>query len=215
MGGALISSFVAFLVPSARAQNRQEFWPELDLWYRIGPKAQILAVLAGGREPDTGEKTSGQFGLSLDYRETPHISCRIGYSLLTERSNEDGTRKSNEHRVSGDFIYRWFLYKDAFLSDRTRIDLRNIGSSPYTRYRNRLAAAIPARIGSQAFGPYASIEMYFDPRYSAVNRWYSELGIGLLIERRTELQVYLGLQQDTRPARQRINAMGVTLNITL
>src|SRR5271169_6646426 len=69
------------LAGAAGAETHYEFWPELDLWYRLTDSLRLELTGSGTRD-DSGDRTDGTGALYLDYRMNDSISWRIGYSYI-------------------------------------------------------------------------------------------------------------------------------------
>src|SRR5271169_1860233 len=126
-GSRVITLMLVCLVPAsvARAETHYEFWPELDLWFKL-TDALRLELTGSGTRNDSGDRTNGTGAVYLDYRMNDPISWRIGYSYVNTLPDDPGQNNSVEHRVSLDFNYRWHLGDEVLLTDRTRLDLRDI-----------------------------------------------------------------------------------------
>ncbi len=64
------------LARNARAATSEEFWPELDLWYRFNDAWRLEYVATGTRD-DSGDRTSGTSALYVDYRMNDPISWSV------------------------------------------------------------------------------------------------------------------------------------------
>jgi hypothetical protein len=209
----------AFLEAStaARASDAiaNQFWPRLELWYPVSRRARLLLETSWVHDSDAGEQIQFGIGLSLDYRQDRHVSYRVGYKYLLDETAGEGTARSVERRISLDFTYRWSLSRTVQLSDRTRIDLRDLGDDVYPIYRNRLLIENETRLGRQRLLPYASVELFFDPRFDAVTRYYFELGVTLPLSKVVAIKPYLGRQINTRSGAQDVSSLGLTVTLNL
>ena len=66
------------------------------------------------------------------------------------------------------------LLGDVLLSDRNRIDLRDIAGEFSWRYRNRLSVEKEFSIGRVRVNPYTRFEVYYDSRYDLRSRREAE-----------------------------------------
>jgi hypothetical protein len=199
--------------PAARAEVKNEIWPELDLWFHLTVPLQLLLAASGTRDGESGDKSQGTFAASFDYRAAENISFRAGYEYLENLKLSTGARASVEHRQVYDFNYYWHLGGDARIADRTRIDVRDLGGKITYRFRNRLLFSHEFEVRQVRLVPYASAEVFYDTQYDKVNRLQFRLGSTLPTGPNVVWDFYLARQRDTYPTTKFVDAIGVTLNI--
>jgi hypothetical protein len=212
--GALLIVALACLGLGGRAgaDTRDEFWPELDLWFKLNDSFRLLLVTSGARDRDTGDRTNGEGAVYLDYRMNQHISLRGGFDYALTIAQSPGEQNSVEHRYILDFNYRWHFGDATQLTDRTRTDLRNSDGASSYRIRNRLQLEHEIKFTHGGTTPYANVEAYYDSRYDTVSRLRWEAGASTAIGKRMALDLYVGRQHDSHPQIQEVNGLGVTLN---
>ena len=209
--GAALS--VMFLAGSGRVgATSYELWPEVDTWVRLSDPAQLLFIVSGDRDADSGDKTDGKYGAYLDYRLNEHISLRGGYDFQRNLAEAPGEKDTVENRLVFDFNYRWRIGEHGQLADRVRLDLRDMEGETSYRIRNRIKYVQEVKLTHTTFSPYASIEAYYDSRFDTVSRFRTEAGATVPFARWFEGDFYLGWQHDTQPKDKKIAALGVTLN---
>lgn len=209
--GALIAATLAAAVPGiAHATDfDHEFWPELQVFWRLDPGTQLLFNPAPTRSRDSDSRTAVDWGLYVDYRAPKDpASYRIGYVYSV--SDPQGDRQI-EHRIVLDFNYRWKLGEAWQLIDRTRVDLRDKEGSTSQRLRNRVQVEYETTLGGYGFVPYSNLEAYYDTRFDAVARWKFEFGATVVFSPQVELTPYWGRQTDTKPQRTNVSALGLLL----
>ncbi|HSW26590.1 MAG TPA: DUF2490 domain-containing protein, partial [Burkholderiaceae bacterium] len=146
---------------AAAAETTREFWPELQVWWRLNPSTQLLFNPAPVHSKEGDTRTAVDWGLYLDYR-VPHdpISYRIGY--VYSITNPDAPlSKTIEHRIVMDFNYRWKIGEAVVLTDRTRLDLRDKEGNTSQRLRNRVQLEYESKLGELGFVPYTNFELYY------------------------------------------------------
>ena len=126
-----------------------------------------MEFVGSGTRDDSGDKTNGTAALYVDYRMNDPISWRVGYEYLNTLPDSLGQNNSVEHRVSLDFNYRWHLGDEVLMTDRTRLDARDIESVDSYRVRNRLRFERPFKLTHTTLTPYLNAEVYYDSRYDA------------------------------------------------
>ena len=74
------SAAFALAGSAAASDTTSEFWPELQVWWRLSPSAQLLFNPAPTRSKESDSRNAVDWGLYFDYR-VPHdpASYRIGY----------------------------------------------------------------------------------------------------------------------------------------
>jgi hypothetical protein len=210
IGAAALMLGCMALACTARAQTTEEFWPELDLWYRFTDVLRLELVTSGTRD-DSGDKTNGSQALYLDYRMNDPISWRVGFLYQNTLPDSPGQNNSVEHRVSLDFNYRWHLGDEVLMTDRTRLDLRDIEGSDSYRVRNRLRFERPFKLTRTTLTPYFNAEAYYDSRYDALSRVRLEAGSIISLGKIWEADLYIGQQQNYQPSDKTILAFGITI----
>jgi hypothetical protein len=199
------------LAGAAQADTSHEFWPELDIWARLTDSLQLLFSFAGTRD-DSGDRTKGDGEGYLDYRMNAQISFRAGFDYRENLPTEPGTGSSIEHRYVFDFTYRWKLGESGQLTDRWRLDVRDIEADTSYRIRNRLKYEQEIKLSRATFTPYVSVEAYYDTRFDTVSRYRVRSGATVPFGRRFEGDFYLGWQRDTQPQNAKVVGLGFTLN---
>jgi Protein of unknown function (DUF2490) len=209
-GAAL--SVIVFLAGSARvAATTNEIWPEADIWVRLSNPAQLLFIVSGDRDADSGDKTDGKGSAYLDYRLNQPISLRAGYVLQRNVADVPGEKDTLENRLVFDFNYRWRIGEHGQFADRVRLDLRDMEGATSYRIRNRIMYSQEVKLTNATFSPYASVEAFYDSRFDTVSRYRSETGATVPFSRRFESGFYLGWQRDTQPKDKKVAALGITL----
>ncbi len=196
----------------AGADTRDEFWPELDLWFKLNDSFRLLLIASGTRDRDTGDRTNGEGEIFLDYKINPHVSLRAGFDYARTIAQLPGESDSVEHRYIFDFNYSWYFGEATQLTDRTRTDLRDSEGSSSYRIRNRLKLEHEVKFSRGSMTPYVNVEAYYDSRYDTVSRIRWEAGTTTPLGRRMAIDLYLGRQHDSHPAAQDVNGLGLTLN---
>jgi hypothetical protein len=197
---------------TAGADTRDEFWPELDLWFKLNDSFRLLLIASGTRDRDTGDRTNGEGEIFLDYKIDPHVSLRAGFDYARTIAQSPGESDSVEHRYIFDFNYSWYFGEATQLTDRTRTDLRNSEGSSSYRIRNRLKLEHEVKFSRGGTTPYVNVEAYYDSRYDTVSRIRWEAGTTTPLGKRMVIDLYLGRQHDPHPSIQDVNGLGLTLN---
>jgi Protein of unknown function (DUF2490) len=212
VAGAVLSAIV-FLAGSGRVFAASfEFWPESDTWVRLSEPAQLLFIISGDRDADSGDKTDGKYGVYLDYLLNERISLRGGYQFQRNLSEAPGEHDTSENRLVFDFNYYWRIGEQGRLADRVRLDLRDMEGETSYRVRNRLMYSQEIKLTRATFSPYASIEAFYDSRFDTVSRFLTHVGSTVPLARWFEADFYLGWQHDTQPKDNKIAGLGITLN---
>jgi hypothetical protein len=199
------------LAGAAHAETHYEWWPELDLWYKLTDVLR-LELTGSGTRNDSGDRTDGTGAIYLDYRMNDPISWRVGYSYVNTLPDAPGQNNNVEHRVSLDFNYRWRLGNEFLLTDRTRLDLRDIEGDESYRVRNRLRIERPFKLTRTTVTLYFQPEAYYDSRYDTVSRVRLEAGGVISLGKTWEADFYLGHQHDSAPKDKDVAALGITIS---
>jgi hypothetical protein len=212
-------------------ETRSEFWPEVDGWVRLGGRTRLFLLATGSTVRDYSY-SEGTLGVHLDVRlkrigarpkrdvtETveadrlSRFSMRVGYRY--GRSLDDEGQSYEEHRGIAELTGRWKLPWEVLMNDRNRGDFRWLKGVYSFRYRNRVTLEREASIGSYAFTPYGSAEIYFDSRYDYnLTRNRIILGVQTPFSSHLMLDTSFARQNDTRSSVSHVNALGLALNLS-
>ncbi len=171
----------------------------------------MLLVYDSTRDDD-GDRTKAEGEGYLDYRMNAQMSFRAGFNYRENPSTGSGTSDSIERRYVFDFNYRWKVGESGQLTDRSRLDVRDIEADTSYRIRNRLQYEQEIKFSNSTVTPYANLEVYYDTRFSTVSRYRVRSGATAPFGRRLEADFYLGWQRDTQPQNEKVVGIGFTLN---
>ena len=158
-----------------------EFWPELNLFEKLGPTTRLYFVGAYAEGKESEFRTldlAGYFDLTLgppvrrklrteDWRAKKYFWVRIGYDHVFKAEGE--TKSAPEDRGIVAFHGRAYLPGEILFEGRARADLRWIDGDYSTRYRlrgelNREFDVIEVRDQR----PYLQAEGFYDTRYDGM-----------------------------------------------
>lgn len=227
--GALASAAVM-----ARADSTQyEFWPEMNAYVGLNERSRLLFTAAGTRamEASAGQRgfalQDAQFSANLDYTLAPILRrdvpvsewsknrllwARLGFEYGTSRNS--GANSFRSYTGIAELNSRFALQGTAWLTNRLRVDLRDINGASSQRYRVRLGAEWDESFNAHPFEPYASVEALYDTRYDKWSRLMLKAGVETPIGGDWRLEPYLALQLN-RPAQtlSRVAALGLTFKV--
>jgi hypothetical protein len=115
-----------------------------------------------------------------------------------------------EQRLFSDATLRLALGSNVLLSNRNRAEYRWLDGAFSWRYRNQVklerdrAFRLPTT-------PYASAELFYDSRYSAVSIYRYTGGISVVISPRWIVEPYYVYQIEKHSQSRRIHAIGLTI----
>ena len=97
---------------------------------------------------------------------------------------------------------------------RSREDFRWLDTGFSVRLRERIQVSRETRIGTYAFTPYASTEVYFDTRYDQFARYRLIVGSNFPVYGPVSIEPYLARQVDVAPSGVITDALGLILTVT-
>lgn len=220
---------------TAVAQEEQtssaEFWPELDLWWRLTPAWRLSMFIPISRSVESDYR-EGSLILQADYgwgrsktvvkrrmidedraREMKVFLARAGY--LTGQSLDDEGAAYQEDMVFFELHVRNPLKGRFLVSHRLRTDFRwlNADSEFSTRVRYRLMVEKEYLSGRTSIVPYVNVEPYYDSRYKTVNRVRLVGGATVSWTPRLALEGNFTYQYDTRASVTNVYALNVILHV--
>jgi len=213
------------------SESSTEFWPEVDLWFRLTPSWRVstLAALTRNLETDYRE---GSLVLQADYawgkpglvykgrlldesgaQSMKAMMVRAGY--LGATSLGDGGDAYREKTIFLEWHLRVPLKSQVLLSHRLRTDLRWLGDPPEfsERWRYRLMVEKAIDAGRCSWVPYGSVEAFYDSRYDTINRLRSIAGTSVAWTPRVALEGNFTYQYDSESSITNVYAQNVILHV--
>lgn len=220
------------LLSNSIAQNSSyEFWPEVDVWYRINPSWRASSFIAITKYFESKSrdltstflldyafgKTKNPFFVRLQDADRAQKMkawlLRGGY--MNGLSLSDFGESYSEDMAITEIHKRIPLLGDELLSVRARNDLRWIGQPANFSYRFRLRAMLEKeyRFGLTSVIPFVSIEPFWDSRYMKVNRNRTIVGATLAGDNSLALEGNILYQYDSEMAKNNVYVFNLILHI--
>jgi hypothetical protein len=187
-----------------------QFWPEMDLYYRLGKAARLSGIATYTFAMDGGPGNQ-QYGANLDLfaaaKKSPirrfvrgaearvqdraqPLQLRIGYRYGVDFNT---AAPEVENRIIAEFTGR--VSRPAFtLSDRNGFDIRWKNGVYSPRYRNRVFLVVPVELKHYAFTPYANVEWYYSLSNGTFTKVRYEAGVQLPMLAHFTTEVYAGYE---------------------
>jgi hypothetical protein len=217
----------------APAEERSEFWPELDGYFKLSERTRLFLSTALTRAEETQSAAGStqyqdvQVGVHLDVTLDPllrpalsqgdwqrnrYLWMRVGF--LYGRSFGDAEATSSYRERSGIFELTGRtppLAGGIEVITRFRWDARDVNDRYSNRFRLRLQVEKSLSLGGHTVVPFANAETFYDTRFDTWNRQRYQLGAELELNRSWRLEPSLYRQNDSRSEPARINAFGLAL----
>jgi hypothetical protein len=221
----VLASLVILLCLSAGAQTvEDQLLPEIDTYVKLTSDLRFDFQAKQTRED--GGPIQAEIGPSLDFYLKPLFNLKnaaeydlndaksrtlvfsIGYRYLPRVNNEPGT-----NRMEPVVTFTGPMKGDLLLSDRNRADLD--WSTNFTwRYRNRFQIERAITIHSYHPSPYASVEFFYQSKYSKWSDTALYAGCIFPIGQHVEFNPYYEHQNSTGTSpNQKLNQLGLMLNL--
>lgn len=207
----------------ARAEDTQEFWPEVNLYKKLNPTMRLHFIGAYAKGKESEERTldaSGFIDITLkpvfrqslqseDWRKKKYLWTRLGYDHIFKAEGE--TKKAPEERLIAIVYQRIYLPAAVLVETRERVDFRWIDGDYSTRYRFRLEVNRDTEFGTRGrvATPYIQIEPFYDTRYDGWSRVLYQVGCETDTTKHLRLEPYIAWQFDTLPDDSKITAFGI------
>jgi hypothetical protein len=205
---ATVAAFLLTFCPCSRAQDRSEFWPEVDTYVNLSSRTRLFFITALSDDQDT-QNVQGEFGPNFDFFMRPFarvylrdedpskrklLTFRVGYRYLPILRGEG----ANENRAIGELTSRFKLPLAILMSDRNRFDFRFVSGEDFSwRYRNRLSLERNFSIKKYEFTPYVRGEFFYDSRFEKISKNAFTVGSVFPLSKHTEFEVYYEDQRDS------------------
>lgn len=185
-----------------------EFWPEVDIYYKLSDYARLYAIATYTfAEDDTQDNE--QYGLNVDVFVKPvralqrlrgadalaadrkrRLQLRLGYRYANDFNSPT---PSVVNRLLAELTAR-MVTKHFSLADRNGIDARWKEGVYSSRYRNRIYLEVPANLKHYAFTPYADVEWTYVITDDEWNNVRYEAGAQLPVVSHFTVEAYFGWQ---------------------
>lgn len=231
---ALLLSTVLQAAPAwADDSLSTEFWPEIDAYVGLNERSRLLFTAAGTRAMEANAGQGGlalqdaQFSINVDYTLAPILRrdvpvaewsknrllwTRLGFEYGT--SGSSGADSFRSYTAIVELNSRFPLQGTSWLTNRLRVDLRDINGESSQRYRVRLGAEWEETFHEHPFSPYASIEALYDTRYDKWSRLALKAGLETPIGGDWRVEPYLVLQlNQPHDDLSRVLALGLTFKV--
>lgn len=178
------------------AQRDSQFWPDTTATIKLDKNLSLVlfGTVRLGRDDTAQISRQGGIGLSRSFNR--YLSGAVQYRFI---HNEPTPNKlSNEHRIFAEVTTRMPLKFGFQISDRNRIEWRDINGQGSWRYRNRLQFERPFSVRDRKITPYIAGEPMYDTRYKTWNRTQAYLGARVPIVRHFTLDGFYMKQWDAR-----------------
>lgn len=208
----LLAMLLACLSSRAVAQRRDDpqrdsqIWPDVIATIKLDEKLSLVlfGTLRLGR--DDSALVNKQIGIGLNRNLGRNLSAAVQYRYI--KNEPTPNRLSTEHRLHTDLTPRKALKFGFNVSDRNRIEWRNINDNVSWRYRNRLQFERPFSLGESKITPYISGESMYDTRFHAWNRNQLYIGARVPILKHVTLDGFYMKQWDARALPGFLNVVG-------
>ncbi len=199
-------SFPALAQKADDPQRDSQIWPDVTATIKLDEKFSLIlfGTIRFGRD-DTA-LVSHQAGIGVSHRFNKYLTGGVQYRFVENEPTPD--RQSTEHRVFAELTPRTPLKFGFQISDRNRIEWRNINDKVAWRYRNRLQFERPLSIGERKITPYFAGESMYDTRYDAWNRNQIYIGARVPIIKHVTFDGFYMKQWDARALPGFVNVFG-------
>ena len=217
----------------ARAEDRNEFWPELNAYLKVNDRTRLFLQAAftwAEKTPSPSGPTRYEdslYGAHVDYALTPvlrqhlreedwarnrYLWIRVGYAYTRSNGDAEKTDHFREKRGVFELNGRTLpLAADLEFTARLRLDARDRNDQDSQRYRVRLGVERSFDVGGHVVVPYVTAENSYDSRYSTWNRQLYQSGAEVEISRSWRIEPYLALQKDSRSEPSTTRIVGLAL----
>ena len=226
---ALLMWLVTAGVSSAQ-ESTTEFWPEVDLWWKVSPTWRLSLFVPISKNIETAYREGNiilqgdhAFGKTRWFRrrlldenrsQTMKIMLvRGGY--LGGASLGDGGEAYTERTVFTEWHVRTPVRGGILLQQRLRNDLRWLGDPAdlSTRWRYRMQVEREHQVGRTSVVPFVNGEAFFDSRYETINRIRTSPGASVSWSPRLAVEGNLTYQYDSRSSTTHLLALNVILHV--
>jgi hypothetical protein len=205
---ALCSSMARATVSSVDSQ----LWSEMDATHAINADLSVTAIVTARLGNVLPNPTLTAGGLQFDYRLGSWIASGTGY-YVSIRNAETGAR-TTVWLPAGALTYEFDVGNLSF-ADRNRVEqLEGIPGSP-TRYRNRASVYWHLAGDPPSADVFITDEAFYDFSKDSWTRNRAQAGVQFNAAKDVRLQVFYLRQNNTYGTPDRLNVLGLTLQIDI
>jgi hypothetical protein len=226
----LLASAVCVLSSHVIAQESDtsnQFWPELDVYKPWSEKMRSFLQISGTHLGDQ-VYGDGNGGLYLDYYVFPiltpfharkdaargkYVFVRAGYNYSL--SNRGKTDEPATNTIVAEGTARVPLPWGILTSDRSRFDMRWVGSDFQPRYRNRFRLERQFQAGRFGIDPYVHAEFFYDFDDGKWNRSVFTAGVEVAVSRTVTVETYYQRQNNVDSTPETVNGFGLVFQLYL
>ena len=227
---AIVIIFTSFTSGIAQTSSL-EFWPEVDVWYKLTPSWRLSAYLPITKylESKTRDfniylqadyawgKTKHPFYAKLmdDARATQMKGWLARIGFMEGWSLFENAGEYTEDMLYAEIHKRVPLKGEILLSHRFRTDIRWVGNEAdfSYRFRYRLMVEKEYTAGRTSIIPYVNAEPFWDSRYSTVTRIRVIGGTTVSWGPRIALEGNFTYQYDSRASVTNVYALNIILHL--
>jgi hypothetical protein len=173
-----------------------QVWTETQISLRLRPDLRLIFIGALRLGRNNSAFINEQAGIGLSRSFGNHLSGAAYYRYINSEPTPD--RQAREHRFTFDLTPRALLKWGFAMSDRNRIEWRDINGKVSWRYRNRLQFEHPIGIGERKIAPYIAGEIQCDTRYDTCNRSQAYAGARVPLTKHLSFDGFYMHQWDAR-----------------
>jgi hypothetical protein len=229
---ALLATALWLLSAGAAAQESDtsnQFWPEIDVYKPWNERMRSFLQISGTHLGDQ-VYGDGNGGLYLDYYAFPivnlpfghrkadaargkYVFVRAGYNYSL--SNRGQTDEPATNTIVAEGTARVPLPWGILTSDRSRFDMRWVGSDFQPRYRNRLRLERQFQAGKLGIDPYVHAEFFYDFDDGKWNRTVFTAGVEVAVSRTVTVETYYQRQNNVDSTPETVNGFGLVFQFYL
>jgi Protein of unknown function (DUF2490) len=190
-----------------------QLWSELDATHALSADLSATAIVTTRLGNDLPNPTLTAGGLQFDYRlGSSWVVSGTGY-YVSIRNAESGSRTAVWLPAAA-LTYQIDVGR-LVLSDRNRVEqLEGLPGSP-TRYRNRASAYWHVAVGHELTDVFVADEVFYDFSRSSWTRNRAQTGLQFQLSADSKLQMFYMRQNNTYGTPNRLNSLGLTLQLDI
>ncbi len=184
-----------------------EFWPEIQLRYKVDPNTQATLAEQVKQNTYTGQVPRVETALSVSHRLTSYFAGGLGFRHI---NSADG-QPLEEERLHAEQTLRVTLPASTLVDFRTTEELRWLLQGYSNRFRERVQVQAPVRVWSYTTTPYGSAELYYDTRFGQISHYVLLGGVTLPVKAGFSIQPAFEHQVFSLPRALIIDSFNLTM----
>jgi hypothetical protein len=189
-----------------RAADTQ-LWPDVTVNVRVRPGVALHFFGTARIGHELSAPAAEHLGVGVQYAPSEYLTTLVSYRFISAQPAP--LLRATEHRLFFDVTPRLPLGHKFVVTDRHRVERRDINGVVSHRYRNRAQLERECVVRERRVTPYVAGEIFYDDRFHGWTQRRLFVGSRWLLGKHLTLDTHYQLLLDDRARPGKLNIVGV------